>query len=468
MKKKVLITSILTIVVCLCLIVGSTFALFTSESELNIAVTAGKVEMIANLETFQLFSVEADENGAEVDENGNTYTYQLQQDKFLNGGTAVYENGVLTLDKITPGDKISFTLTGTNNSNVLTNYRWSLVCTDGFALMSGLIVTIDGVQYESLAKYITAWDELAANTAMDSVELSIELPVAAGNEYQELSTSIRILVEAVQSNGIVEDESEISYISIPGTPDELATAIEDPNVPVVTVFDDIDDVVTIDADLKDKTIDANGKNVALKFTGALENVVVTGINDTADEVPAVTLTNSTSGDITIADSVLYSGAKIPYGCIAASGSYINVDVTVDNCELISGSGAVDENGDPVYGDKYGLYMTNAKSVTVQNTTFEGFGSWAIMVNGTIDGDVVVSDCEFINCAGVLKTSVGGQEPWQVGLINGDLIFVNNTMTDCTTKNGVYASTKTAGTITFENNSLNGVDNVTAADMLGMN
>lgn len=38
MKKKVLITSILTIVVCLCLIAGSTYALFTSEKELTIDV----------------------------------------------------------------------------------------------------------------------------------------------------------------------------------------------------------------------------------------------------------------------------------------------------------------------------------------------------------------------------------------------------------------------------------------------
>ena len=403
MKKKVLITSILTIVVCLCLIVGSTFALFTSESELNIAVTAGKVEMIANLETFQLFSVEADENGAEVDENGNTYTYQLQQDKFLNGGTAVYENGVLTLDKITPGDKISFTLTGTNNSNVLTNYRWSLVCTDGFALMSGLIVTIDDVPYESLAKYITAWDELAANTAMDSVELSIELPVAAGNEYQELSTSIRILVEAVQSNGIVEDESEISYISVPGTAAELATAIEDPTVPAVTLFEDIEGVIAIDADLKDKTIDANGNSVALKFNGNLENVLVTGINDTVGANPAVSVKGAT-GNITVTDSTMTDLAGGDYGALVVGAG---VDVTVDNCTFVA-SGA----------KNYGIYGTGCGDLVITNSTFEGFGSWAIQVNGFQNGDsLTIDECKFITCKeGLLKVLSG---------VSGDFTFTNN-------------------------------------------
>ena len=47
MKKKVLLTSILSIVMCLSLIAGATFALFTSESKVNIAVTSGNVEVVA-------------------------------------------------------------------------------------------------------------------------------------------------------------------------------------------------------------------------------------------------------------------------------------------------------------------------------------------------------------------------------------------------------------------------------------
>ena len=60
MKKKILLSSILTIALCLSLIAGSTFALFTSESKVNIAVTSGKVEMLANVTNLETWSLEDD------------------------------------------------------------------------------------------------------------------------------------------------------------------------------------------------------------------------------------------------------------------------------------------------------------------------------------------------------------------------------------------------------------------------
>ena len=41
MKKKALLSAILSLAICLCLIVGSTYALFTSTSELNVEVSSG-------------------------------------------------------------------------------------------------------------------------------------------------------------------------------------------------------------------------------------------------------------------------------------------------------------------------------------------------------------------------------------------------------------------------------------------
>ena len=43
MKKSVILSSIMLIALCLSLITGATFALFTSESSVNIAVSSGKV-----------------------------------------------------------------------------------------------------------------------------------------------------------------------------------------------------------------------------------------------------------------------------------------------------------------------------------------------------------------------------------------------------------------------------------------
>ena len=84
MKKKVLLSSIATIALCLCLIAGSTFALFTSKSNVNIAVTAGEVDMVAGIAITKLESVKGDVNGTIVDENGNTYSYEEVSPNFTS------------------------------------------------------------------------------------------------------------------------------------------------------------------------------------------------------------------------------------------------------------------------------------------------------------------------------------------------------------------------------------------------
>lgn len=214
MKKKVLLSSIGTIALCLCLIAGSTFALFTSQSEINIAVTAGKVEMIASVEDFKLYSVEAKADGTIVDENGGKYEYVERTDgKFINGGTAVLDGSMITLDKITPGDKISFGINGANNSDVFIQCRYIIQCAGDEALMKGLLVYINGVAYPALKSYTSEWTALEVGTSITdekNIEIVVELPITAGNEYQEKTTAINVLVEAVQGNADVDGYQAIA------------------------------------------------------------------------------------------------------------------------------------------------------------------------------------------------------------------------------------------------------------------
>lgn len=445
MKKKALLSAVLTLAVCLCLIAGSTYALFTSESELNIAVTSGKVEMIANLEDLTIYSVSAKADGEEIDENGNHYEYVEQVDTFANGGTAVFADRVLTLERVTPGDKVSFTITGANNSNVLVQYRYSISCVSGQALMSGMIVTIDDAKYTSLDHYVSAWTELDAGVAMDSVEVSIELPVAAGNEYQDLSTAIYIQLEAVQANGIVSGDAEVGYINVPKTAEELSTALAEPSVSYVTLFEDIEDVAVIEnVTLVDKTIDARGNDVALKFVNTtLENVVVTGIvNDDAGR--SIDLSGAT-GDITVTNCTLISGTGTGGTAI---GLGANADLTVDNCSFSA-----------VEGKTYSMYNSGAVgSLVITNSTFTGFSSWAIQVNNAVNGELTVSNCTFDTPDGVLKVLNG---------VEGDFTFTNNTMINCKGHDGNIAKLLVSGsgsdpisctgTKTVANNTLDGAD-----------
>lgn len=200
MKKKVLLSSIATIALCLCLIAGSTFALFTSQSKTNIAVTAGKVAVEANISGLTLYSVKANPtSGTVIDEFGYKYDYEKQNTAFLNGGTATLVGNELTLDKVTPGDKVTFTIEIANTSDVATNYRTLVYCTANNGLLKGLEIGLDGNTFNGFA--YTEWTSLEAGADIADVAVTVELPVSAGNEYQASSASLCFIVEAVQGNG---------------------------------------------------------------------------------------------------------------------------------------------------------------------------------------------------------------------------------------------------------------------------
>ena len=98
MKKKLsLYSSIISIMLCMAMIVGATYALFSSTSSINIAVNAANVNIVAA-----------------IDENSlATYSMGVATDtvgKFELGGTVGYdqETGDWTLDQIAPGDKAEF------------------------------------------------------------------------------------------------------------------------------------------------------------------------------------------------------------------------------------------------------------------------------------------------------------------------------------------------------------------------
>jgi hypothetical protein len=218
MKKKALLYSTATIVLCLCLIAGSTFALFTGRGIVNIAVTAAKVEMTADITNLALASVRpatVDEVRAAAegqtltiveDEFGGKYVYADRKDgTFANGGTANFADAVLTLNRITPGDKVSFNVVGDNTSDIVIQYRYVIECVEGKELMRGLNISVEGVTYEALASYTSGWKTLTPGTDITPVSVVVEFPVTAGSEFKGLSTSIKITVEAIQGNADVAD-----------------------------------------------------------------------------------------------------------------------------------------------------------------------------------------------------------------------------------------------------------------------
>ena len=183
MKNRIIISSILTIALCLSMIAGSTFALFTSESKVNVAVSSATV------------NVEAVASGLQV---GSTLGDPL--------GTATLVDGnAITITNFVPGDYVTFTLTVTNYSTVAVNYRALINVLADDGLLDGLVISYN----EAFASH---WDVLAATTEEDgttvkTVTVRIELPETAGNKYQDKSCKLSYVVEAVQGNYVAYVES---------------------------------------------------------------------------------------------------------------------------------------------------------------------------------------------------------------------------------------------------------------------
>ena len=234
MKKKIMLSSILTIVLCACLIAGSTFALFTDIADTSIAITSGNVKLTATVigqgdNTYAalapvLYSIE----GADAQTPGafpvydanldETFYYvetgALQGNVFPNGGTASVDtnSGVVTFTNITPGDKMEFNVAVSSESNVKTKIRYIIKPGAGMdaSLLDGFTVSYDGNEFYLTAGGVVVSDWISVEAAREGEtvdfasekKLGIELNPEADNRWMNQSFSFVVLVEAVQDNAL--------------------------------------------------------------------------------------------------------------------------------------------------------------------------------------------------------------------------------------------------------------------------
>ena len=199
MRKKIVLTSLLTVAMCLSLIVGATFALFGSESKKNIAVTSGKIDVSAKIVSLDTYS-------------RGTAT---QNGEFANGGSAEIDadNAGITVDRMSPGDKIVVKIDVENNSNIAYRQRATLRFESGTEDFFGQLVvgvSEDGGEYDYFSNYATEWTYHEANTTgtpeVSSMYISVELPEYVSENWQDKSCDITFAVEAIQGNAETEGE----------------------------------------------------------------------------------------------------------------------------------------------------------------------------------------------------------------------------------------------------------------------
>ena len=185
MKKKTLLTSLMSIAMLASITTGATYALFTAEDTANIAITSAKVKVEAKvLEDFAIKSLDTDLTNV----NGSG--------TFSTGGTATVSNGDIKLDRMVPGDRVEFKVQINNLSNVDVAYKV-------YAVVDGELV--ESLEFTQLAtKEYSSWKSLPYTgvEAVKTINCVVELPESVGNEYQEKSAKIKVFVEAVQGNGV--------------------------------------------------------------------------------------------------------------------------------------------------------------------------------------------------------------------------------------------------------------------------
>ena len=220
MKKKTLLTAILSIVMCMSLMAGATFALFTSESTVNIAITSGKVAVEASVSDVFVKDLNEATFTRSV-ANGETVGFESQG---TDTRTLTFANGKdLTLSNISCGDAVKFKVNVSNaESTIAAKYR--VVINGSGELFDGLVVEVNGQRF--LGKTFTAWKLLAAGAAGETIDFEIELPDTGNdvhdNKFQEKSCAITVVVEGVQGNAETFDETNAGVI-VEAANDEVAT-----------------------------------------------------------------------------------------------------------------------------------------------------------------------------------------------------------------------------------------------------
>ena len=169
--KKTLLTSILFVALFLLMTIGGTYAMFSSNSDLNFAITTSTIKVEALISDVKLTSLGVN-----------------QANSFENGGTLTVDGNSLTMSNISPGDQIAFTLKIKNSSTINIQYRVKTIATGELA------------QYLSFTPVNINWTLLEPNKELDPIDCTILLPSTVDDAAQGLSGKITIKVEAVQGN----------------------------------------------------------------------------------------------------------------------------------------------------------------------------------------------------------------------------------------------------------------------------
>jgi len=198
-KRKTLIVSSLIIMLCMAILAGSTFALFTETAKLTNHLQAGDLKAILRRTSLEKTTLDGDGYLVELDPITTVVNFSEE--------TTENVFGIGAEEKIVPGSKFSATMTLKNEGDVAFGYWVEIACPDAYK--------VDG---QDLAKQlkVTVTTDRGVN---DFVGNGLIIKGANGGDYvgdvtigetETFTVTVEFLDSFIASNGLAHDDNDLA------------------------------------------------------------------------------------------------------------------------------------------------------------------------------------------------------------------------------------------------------------------
>ena len=430
-KKKIIIVSIIALLAAGSFVGGVTYALFKTNSQVNIAVTSGNIDVKASVvDGLTLTHQEWD----------STTSSYVEKDGFYNGEATLDEaKHTLSLSKMLPMDKVSFKIKITNNSNVTVKYRTVVKTLEDTGLFEGLKVTIDDEEFDGIearSDYST-WSE----TGERIINVSIEIPEDTTVDYSSKSCTISYLVDAVQGNARAEKYDVVYPLGVNKStfPDGKPIVYENSDG-VATYVEDVPTAVSAGASViyaqEDSTI-ADGSTLS-RTNDIQGDFTIYGNRANFNHTElALNQSNKFSYNVNL---MVYNAKNIYiWGCSPLESGY-TYNLSMYGCSNNYGGSAISTAGRMIYV----AGTTGTVNETLVDSTFEN-GDLAMYSKA--DGKYTIKNCAFSNSVTPIKFS---HKSTGTAYVN----ITNTTFDKCgySEDMGTYADSGDAAAIKLKSNS----------------
>lgn len=498
-KSRAILLSVLVVVMCLAVILGATFALFTSRREYQIGVNTGKIDVQGELTLTRAWSQGQSTNEREeATVTDNTAT--LPQ-----GGTvAITDGSNITINNMSLGDGAAFELAVTNASAVDMKYSVTVVVNAGGSeLRQALQFSVDGVNksLEDDEVSLLDWQTVEAGQAIPeedaTLAFEISLPWSALEVFdpaegegvtEPQSVSMTVVLEALQANAYTgtisvgdttyetlaeamaqaADNETVSLgrnVNATWLTQEEAAQLGDKPLAVVGAGESLTTIEAADngtlyipanVTLKDVTVEGN---VVATSNASIEDATINGSVTISDDQTAGISTMSlmafsnaateAEGGTAMFDGVTFKGSVTATNAnVTIVNSSMNVSTTDTSAVMVSvngGSLTLENNSFAMNGGAMLIYAYNNAEVTIESGSYNASNKVLQALNAV----VTINGGTYANTAAANLIHLGSTAR---DVTDGAVLTVNNGTFN--SPNGYAFTVFSNSEVTFNNGTVN--------------